>query len=62
VRSGGKACGKSRDYKGLHHLLCKEMQFLRVLPGNSPLEPIGVDHLYPGKGLARKMTEARLML
>src|SRR5260221_4789316 len=38
------------------------MEFLRVPPGNSPLEPIGVDHLYPGKGFARKMTETLRML
>jgi len=28
---------------------------LRMLPENSPLEPISVDHLYPGKGFARKV-------
>ena len=36
----------------LHHIPCKEMQFLRVASGNSLLEPMGMNHFSPRKSFA----------
>jgi hypothetical protein len=45
----------------LRHLPCKEMLFLRIESGNSPLEPMGVNHFSPRLKLCKEVDEEPMM-